>query len=119
MQALMGDLVGARHRRTRDRKPAHLQEIVEILRSREAELRRRGIGRLFIFGSTAREENTDESDIDLLVEMNDEPLMSLTKFANLKLDIEDILGHPVDLVEKRLLKPTVAAMAAKDAVRVF
>lgn len=57
-----------------------------------------GIDRMGIFGSVARGENKEKSDIDIYYE--GEPL-SLFKLAALKEELEEILEHPVDIVRMR------------------
>jgi predicted nucleotidyltransferase len=56
-----------------------------------------------IFGSVARGESREGSDVDILVEVG--PDLSLLGFAGLKQDLEDALGRPVDLVEYSTIKP--------------
>ncbi|MEI7502060.1 MAG: nucleotidyltransferase family protein [Paludibacter sp.] len=57
-----------------------------------------------IFGSYADETNTEESDIDLLVEF-DKPIG--WKFFSLELYLENIFGKKVDLVTKNALKDQI------------
>lgn len=60
-----------------------------------------GVGRLELFGSAAR-GNVDpsRSDVDLFVEFRDLGWQgSFKRYMGLKLGLEDLLGHPVDLVE--------------------
>lgn len=66
-------------------------------------LRRHGIKRAGIFGSVVRGEATPESDIDVLVELDRQA--SLLDFIGVKLDLEDVLGRRVDLVEYAAIKP--------------
>ncbi|MDZ7719842.1 MAG: nucleotidyltransferase family protein [Balneolaceae bacterium] len=57
---------------------------------------------LAIFGSVAREEENDESDVDVLVEFNDNIGI---KFIDLADEIESLLNRHVDLVSKKAVKP--------------
>nr|WP_319420640.1 nucleotidyltransferase family protein [Pleurocapsa sp. FMAR1] len=63
------------------------------------------IRELGIFGSYIRQEQTETSDIDLLVEFSEIP--SLLKFVNLENYLSDNLGVKVDLVHKNGLKPRI------------
>jgi len=54
-----------------------------------------------IFGSYSREENTDESDLDILVEFNDKIGI---RFVDLADEIEEIVGIKVDLVSRNGIK---------------
>jgi predicted nucleotidyltransferase len=56
-----------------------------------------GITRIGIFGSVARDEQTSESDLDVLVEA---PVLGLFSLAGIKRQLEDIFGIPVDVVRK-------------------
>lgn len=66
-------------------------------------LKRYGVKRAGVFGSAARGEMSDESDVDILVEIEGD--MSLLDFVGLKLELEEKLGKSVDLVEYSTLKP--------------
>jgi uncharacterized protein len=59
--------------------------------------------RAAFFGSIVRDEMTDESDIDILIEF--EGRKSLLDLAGLKLDLEDALERRVDLLTYRSLHP--------------
>ena len=67
-----------------------------------------------IFGSVARGEQTAQSDIDLLVEM--EPGRSLLDHAALWLELRDTLGCPVDVLSDRGIKPRMREAVLKEAI---
>lgn len=69
-----------------------------------------------IYGSVARGEARDNSDVDFLVEM--EKGRSLLDRAGLLVDLEALLGRKVDVATERTLKPTILEHALKDAVSV-
>jgi predicted nucleotidyltransferase len=96
-----------------------LSDVLAILRSRKDELVGRGVVHLWVFGSVARGEEREDSDVDLAVEISPEANMSLTGFARLRLDLTDILGRTADLVEWRLLADKALPSARRDAVHVF
>lgn len=79
-------------------------EALAALSSHERELRHAGLSALYLFGSTARDEATPQSDIDLLFEVDQEVQFSLMTQAKLKLRLEHLLGSPVDLVERTCLR---------------
>ncbi len=56
-----------------------------------------------LFGSVVRGTATATSDVDFLVDPPDQ--FSLFDLAGLKVDLEDILNRPVDVVEYRSIKP--------------
>ena len=93
----------------------------EILARRDevnALARKNRAGRLFVFGSCARKEETPESDIDFLAEF--EPGASLLNRAGLLVDLEEMFGCGVDVVSSRSLSgnPAFAANIRKDLVAV-
>jgi predicted nucleotidyltransferase len=57
-----------------------------------------GIVRIGVFGSVAREENTDTSDVDIVVELNRPDLLAL---IGIKQELEELLHRPVDVVRYR------------------
>jgi uncharacterized protein len=83
------------------------REIRELLRERRADLlaaaSRRGASNLRVFGSVARGDDHSQSDVDFLVDF--EASRSLVDVAGLILDLQEILGVPVDVVEASTLRP--------------
>jgi uncharacterized protein len=83
------------------------REIRELLRERRADLlaaaSRRGASNLRVFGSVARGDYHSQSDVDFLVDF--EASRSLVDVAGLILDLQEILGVPVDVVEASTLRP--------------
>lgn len=74
------------------------------------------VAELGIFGSFARSEQTEESDLDVLVAF--EQPISLFEIVRLENDISDRLGVDVDLVTRNSLKPRVEASVDDDIVYV-
>jgi len=72
-----------------------------------------------VFGLVARGDARPDSDIDLLIDFAPEAKPSLLTLSGLQLDLADALGRPVDLGERRALKPRVAEAAEREMVRVF
>jgi predicted nucleotidyltransferase len=78
-------------------------EILKILQTEKPELvRRYGLKRLALFGSYAREDQREDSDVDILVEI--EPSIGL-RFVELADRIENALGIRTDVVSHRAIKP--------------
>lgn len=71
------------------------------------------VSKIGIFGSYAREEHTDSSDIDLLVEFS-KPIG--LKFVELKYFLEETLGKNVDLVTVNALKPKLKETILNEVV---
>jgi len=73
-----------------------------------------GVSRVGLFGSCVRGEMREDSDIDMLVEI--EKNISLLDFAGLKIEIEDALGKKVDLVEYNTINPLLEERILKEQV---
>lgn len=67
-----------------------------------------------VFGSVARGEADEQSDVDFLVEM--EPGCSLFDLGGLQYELERLLGHPVDVVTERGLKARIRDRVLQEAV---
>lgn len=92
-----------------------LEEIKQWLILNKPILQERySIKELGIFGSYVRQEQTEESDIDLLVEFSKTP--GLLKFINLENYLSDSLGIKVDLVHKKGLKPHIGKRILAEVV---
>ena len=95
--------------RLRDRLP----ELRDEIRRAAAES---GAREVRVFGSVARGEERDDSDVDFLVVL--EPGRSLFDLARLELRLERILGRAVDVVTEAGLREPIRATALRDAISV-
>ena len=86
---------------------AHRAEMLEILQSH-------GITRPEIFGSTARGDDHEGSDVDVLVDVA--AGMSLIDLMGIQLQLEDLLGVPVGIVPRGDMKDRVRRRAVEDLV---
>ena len=77
-------------------------------------LSRYGVTKVGLFGSCIRDEMSPDSDIDILVEIEKD--ISLLDFVGLKLEIEEVLGKKVDLVEYDTIKPLLRERILKEQV---
>lgn len=75
-----------------------------------------GVKKLGIFGSAARDDMRNGSDVDILVEFQD--AATFDKYMDLKAYLEALLGTSVDLVTEEALKPRMRPFVEKDLVRV-
>jgi len=82
-----------------------------------SEIRQRfAVKRLSLFGSLARDDARENSDVDLVVEF--EGKATFDGFMNLKFYIEDLLGTRVDLVTEKALRPAIRREVEREAVHV-
>jgi predicted nucleotidyltransferase len=79
--------------------------------------RRYKVKSLGIFGSYLRGEADEESDIDLLVDLEKES-MTLLEFIALENRLSDLLGAKVDLVERSALKPAIGRRILEEVLPV-
>ena len=99
---------------TKSMKP-DLKRTLAILQDHTDELRSRfGAKSFAVFGSLAREEGMETSDVDILVAF--ERPVDLFDFLELKECLEDLLGRPVDLVTYQALRPQLKARILQEAV---
>jgi predicted nucleotidyltransferase len=75
-----------------------------------------GIQSLALFGSVVRDEATDTSDVDVLVDFGTPP--TFDQYMGLKIFLEDLLQCKVDVVTRRALKERIRPYVEKEAVRV-
>ena len=92
--------------------------IKELLKEKREEILRiaakHGARNIRVFGSVARDEADEGSDIDLLVEL--EPGRSLMDHAALWLELQQALGRRVDVVSDRGIKPRMRERVLREAV---
>ncbi len=92
-------------------------EVLIILRKQKKYLSEQyGVQALYLFGSTARNEATSTSDVDLLVEFD--PTPGLFKFIELQQKLETLLGCKVDLGTKRSIKDFMKDEILKEMILV-
>ena len=92
-------------------------ETLKILKSHKKDLADKfGVTRLSLFGSTARDAANPSSDIDILVAF--EGPATSKRYFGVQFYLEDLLGHPVDLVTEKALRPELRSHIEKEAVRV-
>lgn len=91
------------------------EEIAEELRRLRPDLRRRyPIRAIGVFGSYARGDQTEASDLDVLVELDGD--IGMLAFVGLQQELSDALGLKVDLVTRDALKPRIGQRILSEAV---
>ncbi len=92
--------------------------LYELLQTKREDIlqtaRKYGAYNVRVFGSVARGEADEKSDIDLLVDM--EKGRSLLDLAGLLVDLEDLLGCKVDVVTEKGLRERIRERVLKEAV---
>ena len=92
--------------------------IKELLKAKREDILRiaakHGARNVRVFGSVARDQADEKSDVDFLVDM--EKGRSLMDRAGLLVDLEALLGRKVDVATERTLRPVIKEQALRDAV---
>ena len=94
------------------------ETIIRTLREHEAELRAEGISHVYLFGSVARGEADEKSDVDLFFDYDD-PTFSLFDLMRVKRRFGDILRRRVDAMTRGSVHPFIREDIEAEAVQVF
>lgn len=96
--------------------PRRLEDVLACISGLRAELARRySLRSIAVFGSITKGTADSSSDLDILVELA-EP--TFDNYMDLKFQLEETLGRPVDLVLRETLKPRLRQVVEKEAVYV-
>ncbi|MBI2995147.1 MAG: nucleotidyltransferase domain-containing protein [Candidatus Melainabacteria bacterium] len=91
--------------------------LYELVKSKRKEIlklaQKHGAFNVRVFGSVARQEANENSDIDFLVDFR--PEVGLLGWSELWLDLEDLLGHKVDVATEKVLKERIKDHVLKEA----
>ena len=77
------------------------------------------VNRAYLFGSFSRGEETSESDVDILVDLDKEKPIGLFQYVMMKLELQDLLHREVDLVEQDELLPFAQESANRDKLLIY
>ena len=92
-------------------------EVLRILAEHKPDLQKKfGVKSIAIFGSTARNEASPESDVDVLVEFDPAFEPSLLDFINLKHYLSDTMNVQVDLVERGSIIPELRRFILNESI---
>jgi hypothetical protein len=94
-------------------------EVIATLRQPEGELRAQGVVRLGVFGSVARGEANQASDVDLVIAFDEARDLSLIDQERVRNNLEAMLGTEVDLAVEPLRKPRLRLSVEAEAVFAF
>ena len=95
-----------------------LTEATRILREHEADLKKMGIERLYMFGSTVRGEQRIDSDIDLFFDY-ERGTLSLFDLMHIEEKASEILGCKADVTTRYGLHPSIKTEIEQSALQVF
>jgi len=92
------------------------ETVLQTLRQQPNLFEEYHIKTLALFGSTARNQATEHSDLDFLVEFVDDPTLNL--YMNFKFFLEDLFQRKIDLVIKEDIKPQIKENITQEAIYV-
>ena len=93
-------------------------DIIAALRNQAPDIRSLRATALYLFGSAARGEARDDSDVDLFVDYDPERF-SFVELIRLRERLSHILGRPADLTTREGLHPMLRPQIEAEAVKVF
>lgn len=93
--------------------------MISKLREHEPELRAAGIVRLRLFGSVARGDASERSDVDLMADFDKSRRLTLVKIGSLQSRLGELLGADVELSSAEWLREPVRSRAISEAVLAF
>jgi predicted nucleotidyltransferase len=94
-----------------------LEEIKSIFGSRVDDIKKKyRIKELGVFGSYVRQEQDEQSDIDVLVDFEEDADIGLFEFMEIEDELSKLLGAKVDLVLKRALKPAIGQHIINEVI---
>ena len=92
-------------------------DVLNLLRTRKATLSERfGVAELAIFGSFARDEAGEDSDLDVLARFEGD--VTSKGYFGAQFYIEDLLGREVDLVTRKELRAEIRPYVERDIIHV-
>jgi predicted nucleotidyltransferase len=94
-------------------------EAISKMRENVDAVRALGATSLFVFGSTARDEASADSDLDVFVEYDPAKKFSLFDLAGIKVLLEEKLGVEVDVTTRDSLHPLMRKRIEQSAIRIF
>lgn len=94
-----------------------LEEALRILATHQEQLRALGVAQVSVFGSVARNEAGDGSDIDILVEFLPGARIGMFEFLDIQETLSQLLGTDVDLATPASLHPGMRDAILAEAVR--
>ncbi|WP_408640043.1 nucleotidyltransferase family protein [Devosia ureilytica] len=95
------------------------EQLLKELRELRPQFERGGVTHLTLFGSRARGDHGPDSDIDLMIEVDDTKPFSMLKMVGIGHIVEDHTGLPANIFMRRSLDESFVRATRTDLVQVF
>jgi len=95
------------------------ERAISMMREHAQDMKILGVTGLFLFGSAARDEMRDGSDIGLYLNYDENARFTLFTLAHLKNYLSDLLGTEIDVTTRRGLHPVLRDEIESSSVQVF
>lgn len=73
----------------------------------------------WLFGSYARGEENEDSDVDIMITLDKDAHVGLFKLSGMRLDLQDLIGKEVDLVTEKGLLPFARKSVNNDKILMY
>ena len=101
----------------RDRvEPSPGQQMTQLIQSYFSD---KPIERVWLFGSAVRDTLTEDSDIDILVELSDKHQLDLFDYMTMSDELQDLVNRPIDLVVDGQLDEGIADRVEQEKVLIY
>jgi hypothetical protein len=92
---------------------------INLLKLHEREFHEAGIGALYLFGSVARDQARETSDVDVFFDLDRPQGFTLFNLVAIQERMQDILGAKVDVMTRGGIHPRRRERIEASAIRVF
>lgn len=96
-----------------------LNDVLNILKANEVALKNKGVMHVSVFGSTARGQQNENSDVDILIDLDQARPLNVFEYASIKDEIKRIVGGRADVVSREGLKKALRERVEREAVDAF
>ncbi len=96
-----------------------LNDVLNTLKAHESALKSKGVIHAAVFGSTARGEEGNNSDVDILIDLDKSRTITVFDYASIKDSIAELLNGRADVVTREGLKKALRERVEKEAVDAF
>jgi len=95
------------------------QAAISLISSQADNLKARGATAAFLFGSTARDEATPHSDVDLFIDIEPGRKFSLLDLVGIQRLLSEQLGVEIDVTTRASLHPKLRHEIEREAIRIY